>query len=714
VRPGPGLRWLLAAAAAAMVGWAGVSSPSAPPDEAERTRAIEMQRRAVRELRDGARAGATNDAAALARALLAAAGQIEDLVAVAHWLPAGDREALRATAAGLRARAAGGSSEYSPDTDLATLDRIGQRISTAGRIQLSFEGSFARGKAEEPAYGGHATAMGPPPAAAPADVPAGSADAVAARFEVVRGQLTEKTWGGGPSKLHLVESGGNGVALLDYDGDGRLDVYAVSAFDLDERKGRERVPHRNALYRNLGGMRFRNVAAEAGVDLAAWGYGVCAGDADGDGRLDLYVTNYGPNVLFHNRGDGTFEDATAAAGVAAGGWSTGCAFLDADHDGDLDLYVARYVDAPWDEVASPGRFLVWRGVARVMLGPAGLPGQADLFFENEGGGRFVERTEAWGLTDTMRAYAFGVVATDYDGDGWTDIFVANDSNPNLLYHNLAGHGFESAGLLAGVALNEDSRAQAGMGADAGDFDGDGQLDFAVTTFAYDHNSLYRNLGDGTFEDVSRAVGVTSSTFISMSWGVAFLDADLDGDLDLFYAHGHLFPQVDEYPELKESYAQRDCMLLNDNGHFRDISTTAGRGLAVRKSSRAVAVGDLDNDGDPDLVVSAMDEEPALLENTQRSGHHWVGLELRQKGPNPFAIGARVTVEDASGRKQIREVRSGGGYLSQNDLRALVGLGSGRGPVAVEVRLGAKRWRFPEIAVDRHVTLVLDDAHVARP
>jgi hypothetical protein len=533
----------------------------------------------------------------------------------------------------------------------------------------------------------------------------------AIRFEPVRGQLNEKTFGGGISKLHLVESGGNGVALLDYDADGLVDIYTVSAFDLDEKNGRARIAHRNALYRNLGNMQFRNVAAEAGVDAAAWGYGVCGGDYDGDGRLDLYVTNYGPNLLFRNKG-GTFEEVAGRAGVAASGWSTGCAFLDADGDGDLDLYVARYVTAPPEEVAAPDRFLVWRGVARVMLGPTGLPGAADLFFENQGGGRFAEATASWGLTDRINGYGFAVVATDYDGDGWTDIFVANDSNPNFLYRNLEGKGFESVGLVAGVAVNADGRAQAGMGADSGDIDGDGRLDFALATFAYDFNSIYRNAGGGAFEDVSRSSGMVETTFENMSWGVAFLDADLDGDLDLYVANGHLFPQVDEYPELDESYAQRDQIFLNDQGRFRDVTATAGRGLTPRKPSRAVAVGDLDNDGDPDLVVSAMDEEPLLLENAHQGGR-WLGVAVRHPGPNPFAIGARVTAE-CGGRSQVREVRSGGGYLSQNDLRALFGLGACEGPVTVDVRLGQRRWRFPGLPVDRHVSLQLDAAHaVAR-
>ncbi|HXK09442.1 MAG TPA: CRTAC1 family protein [Vicinamibacteria bacterium] len=685
------------------------------PSDADRDRAVGIQKEAVDRLRDGARASGAGDAAAFARALREAARSIGALIETATWLPDSERSALRRTADGLRSRAEAGAKGYSPDADLAVLDRVGYRLRGGTDVKLVFEGSFSKSKPgapEEPAYGGHATAMGPPPAEAPAAAAPEPGHAV--RFDAVRGQLTEPTFGGGPSKWHLVESGGNGVALLDYDGDGLLDVYTVSAFELDERNGRARIPHRNALYRNLGGMKFRNVAAEARVDAAAWGYGVCAGDFDGDGRLDLYVTNYGPNVLFRNKGDGTFDEVAARAGVAAEGWSTGCAFLDADGDGDLDLYVARYVTAPWEEVAAPDKFLLWRSVAKVMLGPAGLPGASDLFFENQGDGTFKEATEKFGLADTTRAYGFGVVATDYDGDGWTDIFVANDSNPNFLYHNRGGHGFESVGLMAGVALNADGRAQAGMGADSGDYDGDGRLDIAVATFAFDHNSLYRNLGDGTFEDASQAAGLTAASFKSMTWGPAFLDADLDGALDLFLAHGHLFPQVDEHPELQETYAQRNQILRNEGGRFRDVSATAGRGLAVQKCSRAVAVGDLDNDGDPDVVVSAIDEPPTLLENTQESGHHWVGIEVRRKGPNPFAIGARVTVEDAGGRKQIREVRSGGGYLSQNDLRALFGLGDGKGPVGVEVRLGAKRWRFPGVAVDRYTILALDDEHLARP
>ena len=407
---------------------------AAPPDPAE-TPAMQIQKRAIERLREASRAATAGDGAGFSQALRDASREVGSLIEAAPSLPSSVREGLRTTAAGLDARAKSGPAGYSVDADLAAIDRAGYWLRKGGTAGLELQGSFARGKPgapEEPAVGGHATAMGPPPVEMPAATGPG---ATAIRLEPVRGQLTEDTFGGGPSKLHLVESGGNGVALLDYDGDGLQDIYVVSGPEVDERNGRSLVPHRNALYRNLGGMKFKNVAAQAGVDGASWGYGVCSGDFDGDGRLDLYATNYGPNFLYRNKGDGTFEEVAAKAGVAAEGWSTGCAFFDADGDGDLDLYVARYVTTSWDEVLNPRRFLTWRGVAKVMLGPAGLPGADDLYFENRGDGTFVERTAAMGLQDVIHGYGFGVLATDYDGDGWPDIFVANDSNPNFLYHN---------------------------------------------------------------------------------------------------------------------------------------------------------------------------------------------------------------------------------------------------------------------------------------
>ena len=491
----------------------------------------------------------------------------------------------------------------------------------------------------------------------------------------VGAQLPWKMYCGGPTKDHILESSCGGVALFDYDGDGLLDIYLVTAAELTAT--RERVPHRNALYRNLGGWKFEDVSKRAGVDLAAWGSGACVGDVDGDGRLDLYVTNWGANALFRNRGDRTFENVTAAAGVAAGGWSTGCTFFDADGDGDLDLYVVRYVETTWDSVAKAQRTLRWRGGPHIMVGPAGLPGEADLFFENVGHGRFVEAADRHGLTDRSRAHGYGVVATDYDDDGFVDLFVANDSNPNFLYHNLGNGRFESVGLEAGVAVNGDGRAQAGMGADAGDYDGDSRVDLLLTTFAHDRYTLYRSLDGRHFEDAS-AAGIAAPTFVRMGWGAAFIDADLDRRLDLFFANGHIFSDVDRFPQLGETYRQKNQLFLNLGGRFRDVSDRAGAGLQLAAVGRGLAIGDLDNDGDVDIIVNNMDAPPTLLENRQQTKHHWLAIRAAAPAGNRFAIGAKVTV-NGGGTKQMREIRSGGSFLSQNDLRAFFGLGDYTGP-----------------------------------
>lgn len=586
----------------------------------------------------------------------------------------------------------------------ALLDRV--RTALEGEVApgLSFQGSYSQTRVQEPVTGGHASAMGPapPPMAASESGPTTSPVTF-----VERAQLPTRTWDGGPTKDHILESPGNGVALLDYDGDGWLDIYLVTAAQLDA--SRNRIPHRNALYRNRGGWTFEDVSAAAGVDAAAWGNGVCAGDADGDGRTDLYVTNWGPNLLYRNRGDGRFEEIAARAGVAASGWSTGCAFLDVDADGDLDLYVARYVAATWEDVLGAKRTLRWRNGPSIMVGPTGLPGESDLFFENLGDGTFRESAAAHGLTDASRAYGFGVVATDVDDDGAVDLFVANDSNPNFLYRNDGKGRFESIGLLAGVGVNGEARAQAGMGVDAGDADGDGRMDLVLTAFAHDRNTIYRNLGEATFEDASLQTGLATSTFQRMGWGVAFLDADLDGRQDLFVANGHIFADVGEYPELGERFAQKNQLLLNTGKAFRDVSTAAGPGLQVEKVSRGMAVGDLDNDGDPDVVVSNMDDTPTLLENQQATGHHWISIGLSSPTGNRLAIGAKVTVI-AGGQRQIREVRSGGSFMSQGDLRVQFGLGSHAGPVDVEVRMpGGARWTWKGLAVDKVHALVLGDA-----
>jgi enediyne biosynthesis protein E4 len=713
-----GLFLVAASLAFCALGAALASTTQAPAD---RTRLLGLHREAVSLLKQASRPDVSSDD--LRRALLDAGQRLEALGAepsertATEFAPelrtelrraARDLAAFATTQSGSAPARSSGEARVDTGRFLALLERVRAQLEGEIALGLSLQGSFSQSKAKEPAYGGHASAMGPPPATAPLSNDLGPSPAT---FEEAA-RLPTRTFGGGPTKDHILESGGNGVALLDYDGDGRLDIYLITAAELTP--ARERVPHRNALYRNLGGWKFEDVSKQAGVDATAWGNGACAGDFDDDGQLDLYVTNWGPNLLYRNRGDGRFEEVAARAGVAAGGWSTGCTLFDADADGDLDLYVARYVETTWDAVVRAERSLVWRNGPRIMVGPTGLPGESDLFFENLGNGRFAEATEAHGLQDSARAYGFGVVATDYDDNGFVDLFVANDSNPNFLYRNLGNGRFESVGLIAGVAVNGEARAQAGMGADAGDYDGDSRIDLVLTAFAHDRNTLYRNVDGRQFEDASVTAGLADSTFVPMGWGAAFLDADVDGRQDLFFVNGHIFADIDNYPALKETYRQKNQLLLNLGARFRDVSDSAGDGLQVARVGRGLAVGDLDNDGDPDLVVSNMDDAPTLLENRQRTGHHWVAFRVASRGRNQFAIGAKVTV-DAGNRKQLREIRSGGTYLSQSDLRAYFGLGHQAGPVSVEVRMpGGRVWQWRGLAVDRlHVLELSESASVPK-
>jgi hypothetical protein len=678
-------------------------------DAQERTRLLQAQRDAVSQLQQATRPDASADQ--VQRALQAASRGLNTLGAATTILDPSLRNDLRRAAGEVASLASADTPRGVADatrSTLALLDKARAQLEADVARGLPFEGSFSQTKPKAPASGGHASAMGP----APPNVTVPDHGAAVPVTFAVGAQLPWKMYCGGPTKDHILESSCGGVALFDYDGDGLLDIYLVTAAQLTAT--RERVPHRNALYRNLGGWKFEDVSKQSGVDLAAWGSGACVGDVDGDGRLDLYVTNWGANALFRNRGDRTFENVTAAAGVAAGGWSTGCTFFDADGDGDLDLYVVRYVETTWESVVRAQRTLRWRGGPQIMVGPAGLPGEADLFFENTGRGRFVEAADRHGLSDRLRAYGYGVVATDYDDDGFVDLFVANDSNPNFLYHNLGNGRFESVGLEAGVAVNGDGRAQAGMGADAGDYDGDSRVDLLLTTFAHDRYTLYRNIDGRSFED-SSAAGIAAPTFVRMGWGAAFVDADLDRRLDLFFANGHIFSDIDRFPSLGETYRQKNQLFLNLGGRFRDVSDRAGPGLQLAAVGRGLAVGDLDNDGDVDIVVNNMDAAPTLLENRQQTTHHWLAVRPAAPAGNRFAIGAKITVT-GGGTTQMREVRSGGSFLSQNDLRAYFGLGDYAGPVDVEIRMpGGRRWEWKQIPGDRvHLLSLSESAAIPEP
>jgi hypothetical protein len=517
---------------------------------------------------------------------------------------------------------------------------------------------------------------GPPAAPSPGDRAPGL------RFVDVAAAagLDRPTWCGGEAKPHLLESGGTGLALFDYDRDGDLDLYLVNGWRLDGSEVAERG--RDLLYRNRGGGTFDDVTERAGLGSDGWGTGVAAGDFDGDGWTDLLVTQFGPDVLYRNRGDGTFEEVADGPGID--GWSTGAVFFDADGDGDEDLFVAGYVDATLEAVLHAKPELDWEGT-KVMLGPFGLEGLANRYFQNQGDGRFREATAAAGLEDVGLFYSFAVAALDLDGDLDLELYVANDSNPNYLYQNDGKGRFREVGLWSGAALSESGMAQAGMGLATGDLDADGLAELLVTNFSKDSTTLYRNLGDLVFEDASRALGVRDPTFQPLSWGASLSDLDLDGDLDLFIANGHIYPQADDVPSAGMSYGQRNLLLAWEDGRFVDATERAGPGLEVSESSRGVAVGDIDGDGDLDLAVSSIDAPPTLLRNDSPAGASFLLVDA------PGALLAEVSIVEGAGdgavvRRWVRHRVLGGSYLSVSEPRFHFGLGAAPGPSPPRLRL----------------------------
>ncbi len=498
--------------------------------------------------------------------------------------------------------------------------------------------------------------------------------------------LTRVLLAGRPEKDHLLDSAGAGAAFLDYDRDGRLDVFLPNGWRLDGSRVAERGRH--ALYRGLPDGTFRDVTDEAGLaGDGQWGAGAFAADYDGDGWPDVLVTGFGPNRLYRNLGNGRFAEKAREAGVESPGWNTGAAFFDADGDGDLDLYVAAYVDCSLQDVLDARRTLSWRGLEQVAMGPFGLKGAPDHFFRNEGGGRFVDATAEAGLQDKALAFGFAVRAADVDADGDLDLYVANDSDPNYLYRNEGGGRFKEVGVWSGCALDENGAAQAGMGLAAGDATGDGVLDLVVTNFSEDFSTLYRGLGGGLFEDVSRASGVGPATRRWLSWGTALADLDNDGDLDLVVANGHIYPQVDRHPEVVGRYVQRNLLLENRgpgaSPQFADATAEAGPGFEELLSSRGLAVGDYDDDGDLDLLVTNLDAPPSLLRNESRGGA-WLTVVCEGPHGEPGPVGTTVTVR-AGGRTQQRDIAAGDSFLSTHDPRPHFGLGAAERVDEVDVR-----------------------------
>jgi enediyne biosynthesis protein E4 len=473
-------------------------------------------------------------------------------------------------------------------------------------------------------------------------------------------------------KQYIVESMSGGVGLIDCDNDGKLDIIVVNGSTIDHfRQGGDPLI---TLYHQDAGFKFTDITQSAGLTRKGWGMGVAVADYDNDGLPDIYVTGYGGNALYHNLGNCKFEDVTDKAGVAAGGFSTGAAWADYDRDGRVDLFVSRYVHFDINHLPTFGsdeKTCRFKGI-RVQCGPWGMQGESDLLFHNRGDGTFEEVSKKAGVDDPDRYYGLGVEWGDYDDDGWPDLYVANDSGPNYLYHNKHDGTFEDVSMLAGIAVSGDGLQQGSMGVDWGDYLHNGRLGMFVTNFTEQPSTLYRNLGKGEFTDVTWPAKLAQPTYLNVGWGTGFEDFSNSGWLDIFIANGHVYPQMDQIPGAAR-YAEPMQLFRNKgDGTFEDISNVF-TGIP-NASRRGAAFGDLNNNGNIDIVVLNMDGPPQLLLNEGGNHNHRVLFKLIGAKSNKMAIGAKVAVT-AGKLVQTAEVRAGGSYLSSNDPRLHFGLAS---------------------------------------
>lgn len=478
--------------------------------------------------------------------------------------------------------------------------------------------------------------------------------------------------GGDASKTWIVETTGSGAAWIDYDNDGLLDAFLVSG---------EGAPSR--LYRNQGENRFADVTEEALPELEGWGQGVCAGDVDNDGFTDLFITYWGRNRLLRNVEGRRFDDVTEGAGLVQQRvrYNTGCAFFDYDLDGDLDLFVANYLKFDFETTPRPGDnpYCFYRNVPTV-CGPRGLPFDRNLLYRNDGDGTFVDVSKASGISAPGRNYALGVVTGDFNGDGWTDLYVACDRTPSILYINQQDGTFEDEALFRGAALDENGQALSGMGVAAGDYDGDGAADIFRSNFSDERSTLYNNRGEGDFDEVTVEAGMGANTRY-VGWGTGFFDYDNDGFEDVLLVNGHVFPEVDAMPgDIR--YRERAILYRNlSGGRFEDVSESSGPGILELHAARGAAFADADSDGRVDVLVNNQNEPPTLLTLRGQPRGGWIVLHLEGAAANRSAIGAKVRLT-AGGRTQVGEVRGGGSYLSQNALRLRFGIGDAETASAV--------------------------------
>jgi hypothetical protein len=500
-----------------------------------------------------------------------------------------------------------------------------------------------------------------------------------------------------PEKKYIVESMSGGVALLDYDNDGYLDLYLVNSLTVDMVKSKQKTS--SLLYHNNKDGTFTDVTDKTGVGDIGWGMGVAIGDYNNDGWDDIYVTCLGPNHLLKNNGKGAFTDVTQKAGVDDPRWSTGAAFVDYNNDGKLDLFVSNYVD--FDVTNLPefgkGRSCQFKGIP-VQCGPRGLKGAGDTLYHNNGDGTFTDVSRKAGVADPDGFYGLGVIASDLDDDGLVDIFVANDSTPNFLYHNNGDGTFKDIGFASGTAVNENGSEQGSMGVTLGDYDHDGKLDLFITNFDDDYNTLYHNDGKGSFTDVSYAAKVAAVSLPYVGWGTRFFDYDNDGWVDLLVVNGHVYPQL-------PSYRQRNFVHHNNHdGTFTEVGAQLGAPFTEKRTGRGAAFGDIDNDGDVDVVINNLDGPPQVLRNDGGNASNSILIKTIGGKSNRQGIGARVKIVSGD-LTQIAEVYSGDSYLSQNDLRLHFGLEK-----RTKVNLIEVRWpsgtidKIADAAVNKIITI----------